>query len=1111
MNRPPVTVIVPNHNDSATLAACIRSITTNTDYPDWQLIVVDDESTDRSLEVLRQFPNVKVQRIARGGAAKAVNVGLSLAKGRDIVRVHADVVIETANWLTQLVDTAYSNPKIGVLGTRLVFPDGRIYSEGRSIISGLGFHPLHRNRLAFQADGAAGKLREVDAVSGAFAYYKREAIEAVGNFDENYGAAWIEDEDFCIGARRLGFKVFVAPNIKAVHYTRSHPPTWAPFAPNCEAELVKLTCQYKSSVEQLQAQHWEKKWGWNPVFPDIGEIRRIYGNTEICWQIGEALRFKPSSSVPTVDCCLVTWNTLPLLRRCLESLATTDYPAEKIKVYVADNGSTDGTLAYLEELKKSYRFEINLVSLAVNTGAAVGVNFAVAHGKGDLVARLDDDIVLPANWLKVLVEDLFNRPFAGCVGPKIVNDNPTNTIQCGPYRHFPVLYGHDDEADLGQANYLSRSTHVRGCCNLYRRDVFARCGMLDLRYSPSQFDDPDHHIALLNAGYEIIYDGRVSVVHKLNSGLGRTSAALANQRNNMGKMFGKWGNDVFEILERSIDLSREGRYLPDDGNTNEWMSFGAALESFPNKTSAVTPNDRKLTFAFYHELTKADGRKDVQEWLSLFIINAQLRARDGAPRYATDILLAASNFAPAKPEIYTNLAEIYLNLGQKTMAEEAARRGLHLLPNDPQLTALRERALSTDNEKQQLLGQIAKVNLIGESSVTLQTNVPFTQAKHMRVLMVNTFEPRVSGGDMHQLKKTRQYLQNLGVEVDVCCSPRPNPKGYDLVHVWNTWFPYQTLPQIKAIRAAAPEIPIALSTIYWDMKEKNWADHAVPHLFATAPDASKLREGLAQLAADRLAMNGRTRSNAAEPVFRGFEVYQKQLINLVDHLLPQSELEVKKLKETLGIEKPYTVVYNGAETAVFDKATPDWFISNYKLKDFVLTVGLVEPRKNQLMLLHSLRDTGIPVVVLGRHYDHGYYQLCKKYAPRGSIFIDHLPHEQLASAYKAAKVHALPSWMECAAFANVEAALCGTALAVSNRTSETEYFGNNAYFCDPADSGSICTAVVNAYRNHAADALKRAQLLERFRTQYTWENAAQATLKGFEAAIAGRRRQRAAA
>ncbi len=84
------------------------------------------------------------------------------------------------------------------------------------------------------------------------------------------------------------------------------------------------------------------------------------------------------------------------------------------------------------------------------------------------------------------------------------------------------------------------------------------------------------------------------------------------------------------------------------------------------------------------------------------------------------------------------------------------------------------------------------------------------------------------------------------------------------------------------------------------------------------------------------------------------------------------------------------------------------------------------------------------------------------------------------------------------------------ALAVSDRTSEKEYFGNNAYFCDPGNVKAIREAVVQAYRNHSADEPKRARLIEQFRTRFTWRNAAATTVSGYEAAMA-RRRQRAAA
>lgn len=1106
----PVVIVIPVYNQAATLLACVRAVLDHTRHPDWKLVVVDDGSTDGGPAALASaHPDILIIRRARGGVAAALQTALAhpAAAGRDVVRLHADVVIETPDWLETLARVAAAHPLAAAVGARLALPDGRIQSEGRAFITGLGMHPQHRDRRAFQPDGAAGPVAEVDGVSGALAYYRRAALDAIGGFDPAYSAAGLDDDDACVALRHQGHKIYVQPAVRAVHYTRALPPGFHAYIPGSGPEIIQAAFQLKGMALRLHADYWQAKWGWHPFYPDLGEIRRLHGRTELCWQIGERLAWHPSEPCPQVDCCLVTWNTLPLLRRCLESLAATDYPADRIAVYIADNGSTDGTLAYLDGLASTYPFRLHVIKLAVNTGAPIGFNFAVAAGSGELVARLDDDIVLPPGWLRPLVADLARRPHAGCVGPKIINDNGPRTVQCGPYRHFPSLYGHDDEADAGQADYLARATHVRGCCNLYRRDVFRLCGLFDPRFSPSQFDDPDHHIALIQAGYEVLYDGRVAVVHKLNSGLARSFAGLSNQQGNAGKLFGKWGKDVFEVLEKSLDLSREGRVLPEDGDTSAWLALGPAPAAFPARDAAPSPRTVAFAQRIHDELAKASAAPSLVSVRDQLLALAAIKHRTGSPGHAPDILLTALAFAPVHAAIFAGLAESYRALGQHGLADLMVRRGLHLAPDDEALLALAAPAAVAP----QAVRTLTQADIIGETAVTIQAAAaPSASGRaSLRVLMVNTFEPRLSGGDMHQVKKTRQYLQQLGVHVDVCCTPRPDPRGYDVVHMWNTWFPAQSLPQLKAVRAARPDIPVVLSPIYWDMKEKAWADVAVPAIFAEAGSPRQLQESLQLLAADRYVRGGRTRANASEPNFVGYELYQRQLVGLADHLLPQSRAEMLNLKATLGIEKPYTLVPNGAEHAVFENATADDFVRRHGVRDFVLIVGLVEPRKNQLMLLHALRDTGLPLVVIGRHYDLGYYRLCRQHAPKDTLFIDHLPHEQLASAFKAARVHCLPSWMECAAFANVEAALCGCALAVSDRTSEKEYFGDNAYYCDPANLLSIRTAVVSAHRNHAADAPKRARLIEQFRTRYTWEAAARATFAGYESAL--RLRARSAA
>jgi len=1106
MPTPSISIIIPNYNETETLAACVDSVLAKTQYPDWELIVVDDGSTDDSLSKIKDKTGVRVIRRSHQGVAAALNTGFTAAGTRDVVRLHADVVIETPDWLTKLVEAAYTQPRAGIVGVKLVYPDGRIQAEGRNIINGLGFHIRHRNRKAFAPEGGPGKIAEVDSVPGALAYYRRDVISAVGGLDENYGHVWTEDDDFCVAARFHGYKIYVETSVAAVHYTRCWGPASFVRLAGTEKSLRQLTWVAKHQVEHTQAIYWEAKWGWNPFYPDLNEIRRLYGHTEICWQIGEPMCYRPQSEFPTVDCCIVTANSVALLKRCLESLAATDYPLDRFRVFIADNGSTDGTIDYLDKLAATFPLPISVSKLPLNSGVPVGLNWALMQGKGELVARLDDDIVLPPNWLKPMVEDFRRRPFAGCVGPKVLNDNARGDIQCGAWRHFPGLFGHEDETDLGQANYLARTIHVRGCCNLYRRDVFARCGMMDLRYSPSQFDDPDHHIALVAAGYEILYDGRVSIVHKLNNGLARSYAALTNQSGNGSKMYGKWGGDIFEVLEKAIDLSREGRYLPDDGDTTNAYADAPDPKLFPRRNAHPPGEVQLLVAKINKELSSTACREALQSLADDYLALGNSQRRDGFPRAALDTLNSALHFMPHHVGVIEATAATYKESGQLAMARLLARRGLQL---DPDHNGLRALLTALDQPAIFKTGAVRSADRsdhIGEVGVSVANRFhAAAPSRRLRVLMVNSFESRAAGGDMNQLKKTKQYLEMLGVEVDVCCTPRPDPRNYDLVHVFNLWFPHQTLAQLKAIRLLAPQVPVVLSPIYWDASEKAWADAAVPHVFATSTSPEDLEKRLALLATDKLAVNGLRRSQAGEPNYFGYHQYQRQLLEMVDHLLPLSLAEVANLRKTLGVEKPYNLVHNGAEISVFESAKPDWFIEEYKMRNFVLTVGLVEPRKNQLMLLHALRQEKIPVVVVGRNYDINYLRLCRKFAPPNTLFIEHLPHEQLASAFKAARVHALPSWMECAALANVEAALCGCPLVVSDRTSEPEYFGKNAYYCDPANVTSIRKAVLSAWRNYKADAPKREKLREQFLTEYTWPKAAEQTLRGYEAALAARK------
>lgn len=1109
----PVAIVIPNYNRFATLRGCIESIRSTAGHDDYTIIVVDGGSTDGGREWLDEQDDVTVIDLAERGVPNAVNAGIAAAsEDRDVVRVHADVVFETEGWLATLCEAAHSLEKAGVVTGKLVLPDDRIDAAGRNIINGVGIDARHARRRQFQPDGGPGVAVEVDSAPGALFYMRREVIDAVGGFDVSYWPSCLDDDDYCMMARHAGFKVYVHEGVKAIHYTCGFTPTTEGYLP-FGGEYVGRIRGLRTTGESVHAEYWAEKWGFHPRRPDLSEIRRLYGETEICWRISDRMRFSATQWPPTVDIAMVTWNNRAVLKRCLDSIAATDYPVDRLHVHIADNGSRDGTVEYLRELKASgdLRFALTVHELPVNTGVAVGMNWAVVKGGGTLVARMDDDVVVPSHWLRSLVEGFRSRPFAGVIGPKILNDNPTHDIQCGPFRMYPGIYAHENEPDRGQADYFARVTHVRGCCNVYRRDTLNDCGLFDLRFSPSQYDDPDHHAALAVSGWEILYDGRVGVIHAMNSGAGKTDAALSNQAANQSKLFGKWGHEIWRTLESSLELSREGKFLPEDGDTSRFTATLENAAGFPRtsrKVLTTAERNRRRDFLDLREKALFGEKAYGAIWEDM-MEQARAMRRDGIARAALPLLHSLVDLQPWRWRALHDLALTYHDLGEFDRASLIVDRCRPVAQGIPDIDAL-ARKIAQSRADVLASGHFAdagpvadRSTHIGESEL-VEADVTVSRSQ-LRVLMVNTYERRVAGGDMHQVKKTAQYLRRLGVDVTVSYTARPDPTGYDLIHVWNLWFPHQTLSQIKGLKISAPDTPIAMTPIYWDMSEKHWADRVVPRLFEGAGSMPDLTQRLRQLAGDVLMCDGRRRSQAGEPNFPGYEVYQKEILKDVDYLLLNSKLEYENLHAKLGVTKPYTLVYNGAEIDIFDNATPDLFVDHFGIRDFVLCVGLVENRKNQLMLLNAMRDTGIPVVIVGRNYDRRYFRLCEKYGAKNTLFIEHLEHRELASALKAARVFALPSWMECAAFANVEAALAGCSLVVSNRTSEPEYFGDDAYYCDPANSDSIRDAVVKAYRYYEADAPRRARLQRQFREKFTWENAAQQVLTGYEKTILTRR------
>ena len=321
-----VSLVLPNRNNEPVLDLFFETLRRNTSYPDIELIVVDDGSTDRSRQVLRRwrdsgaFPQFTLIEREAGGIIEALNTACERTRGEVIVRLDGDATIETHGWLERMLALRAIDDRVGVIGGSVVFDSGRVQSYGMNIVSPLGVHsrgsmvtePAGRRTLDIavtyprehDAEGGS-EVAEVDGVIGCCMMFDRELWERIGGFDPRYNPAGFEDFDFALGARRLGLKVFSLPDVRVVHRISMRNPReatsrrqmtlfrlrrrigrWVPERIRAAAAArAGLGDHDPARVEMLRRHYraWEAKWGFDPVNPDIDAIRERFAGTEVMW------------------------------------------------------------------------------------------------------------------------------------------------------------------------------------------------------------------------------------------------------------------------------------------------------------------------------------------------------------------------------------------------------------------------------------------------------------------------------------------------------------------------------------------------------------------------------------------------------------------------------------------------------------------------------------------------------------------------------------------------------------------------------------------------------------------------------------------------------------
>lgn len=220
---PKVSVVIPTRDRPELLDKCLSTVLTRTDYPDVEYLIVDNGTTDpEALAKLDRFANDPRVQVIKDDSpfnySALNNLAVKRSSGSVVCLLNNDIEVQDPGWLREMV-TCLQLPDVGIVGCRLYYPDGSLQHAG--VIVGLSgtaghifrgqarndAHYMHRSMLR----------QELSAVTAACLVTSREVYDALQGLDTGFAVAF-NDIDFCLRARKRGWKVIYTPHAELVHH-----------------------------------------------------------------------------------------------------------------------------------------------------------------------------------------------------------------------------------------------------------------------------------------------------------------------------------------------------------------------------------------------------------------------------------------------------------------------------------------------------------------------------------------------------------------------------------------------------------------------------------------------------------------------------------------------------------------------------------------------------------------------------------------------------------------------------------------------------------------------------------------------------------------------------